>query len=350
MTGVADGESNLQRLEVILAAHGEAETAGFFENWRVGHRTLAHSAEVMHLPLVLRWLICTLGALRKRFGRRAGSPHNAWTRAQAEALATKLKSMLDRPIVVRAAFASATPSAEAMIRRPTSAGQRIFVSMSPSDSRLSCGLLCHARARAAGGPDQTRVLARLWDDPEFVALNVRHVLAACGRWPGDPAPAEPASTALVLVLHGTLIQDPGGRTPQFHTGVTEKTHFADAMQAALSGLPNAEWGAVVPAYLNHDVAGTWSQPALGAVLEDLAARGIERLWVFPCDFLVTGGEITAGLQQTLATGPIGDTRLLPCLNDSPHFIDYLAARVMRAVAEPHRRWQCDACPGQRSGA
>jgi len=331
------------QLDIVLAAHGEAETAGFFENFRVGHRTLAHSAEVMRLPAPLRWMICTLGAVRKRFRRASGSPHNAWTRAQAAALARKLETALGESVTVRAAFASAEPSVEALIGRPCAAERRVFVSMMPSDSRLACGLICHALARSGVRSAQVQVLARLWDDPEFMALNAAHVRAACAAWPAG-AESERSKTALVLALHGTLVRDLRGRPPGFHAGLVEKSLFAAALQAALEADSDSPWSVVVSAYLNHAVGGHWTQPTVAAVLDDLSRQGFGRVWVFPCDYLVEGIEITGSLAATLAAAPVADTRLLPCLNDSPDFIDYLAARIQRALEHPADRWRCDPCP------
>ncbi len=331
-------------LEVVLAAHGEAESAGFFENWRVGQRTLAHSAEVMHLPAPLRWLICTLGALRKRLANRPGSPHNQWSRAQATALAERLSALLGEPVTVRAAFAASHPSAAAWLAGPAAARHRVAVSMSPSDSRLSCGLLCRALARAETESAHTQVLARLWDDPEFAALNARHVRAAVTAWPPDSGSCPASASALLLVFHGTLVKDRRGRTPGFHAGLAEKQHFAGALKAALAAQAHCLWDTVEIAYLNHEVAGQWTQPSVAAALGALHARCIRRVWVFACDFLVEGGEINGSLKQSLVTGPIADTRLLPCLNHSPDFIDYLARRIQRALDQPQARWQCDACP------
>ncbi len=339
-------ESGPEPLEVILAAHGEAESAGFFENWRVGHRTLAHSAEVLHLPAPLRWLICTVGALRKRLANRPGSPHNAWTRAQAAALAEKLHGVQGWPVRVHAAFASAQPLVERLMGQSTVAERRIVISMSPSDSRLSCGLLCHARAHAGAGAENTLVLARLWDDPDFAVLNACHIRTAVAAWPPCAQRSESGRTALMLVFHGTLVQDQRGRAPRFHTGLAEKQHFAAALRAALATQATQAdhpWELVETAYLNHEVAGNWTQPGVPAALAALHARGIQQVWVFACDFLVEGGEINGSLKRSLATGPIADVRLLPCLNDSPHFIDYLARRIQRAVAQPQSLWQCDAC-------
>ena len=305
---------------------------------------MAHSAEVMHLPAPLRWLICTLGALRKRLANRPGSPHNAWTRAQAAALQSVLRARLGEGVKVRAAFASSEPSVESLLAEPSSAQRRIVISMSPSDSRLSCGLLCRALARAGPRAECTPVLARLWEDPEFAALNARHAREARAAWPLDAGQDQGGRSALLLVFHGTLVQDQRGRTPDFHAGLAEKQHFARALQSELAEHVGPPWDEVVIAYLNHDVAGNWSQPSVATALEALHARGVNRVWVFPCDFLVEGGEINGSLKHSLATGPIADTRLLPCLNDSPEFIDYLASRIQRALNQPREWWLCDACP------
>ena len=327
-------------VEVILVAHGEAEGAGFFENFRVGQRTLAHSAEVMHLPAPLRWLICTLGALRKRFGQTAGSPHNAWTRAQAAALAARLEQRLDEPVAVLAAFASCPPLVKELIAQAPSARRRVYVSMSPSDSRLSCGLICHALQASGQGTKQAQVLARLWDDPAFVALNAAHARAGCVA----EGPARAEKTALVLAFHGTLVRDQSGQAPEFHNGLAEKQRFAADLRSALLAEADAPWVEVVPAYLNHDVAGSWTQPTVATVLDDLARRGFERVWAFACDYVVDSSEVIGGLAKALKASRVADARLLPCLNDSPDFIAYLADRVRQALETHPMSQTCDACP------
>lgn len=327
-------------LEIILAAHGEAESAGFFENFRVGQRTLAHSAQVMSLPAPLRWLICTFGALRKRIGNRPGSPHNAWTRAQATALAGSLESVLKAPVEVKPAFASCRPLLEALIAQSFTSKRRIFLSMSPSDSRLSCGLICHALQESGQHAGQVEVLARLWDDPEFLKVNAAHVRAECAA----AANSLVAKSALLLVFHGTLVSDRGGRPPSFHTGLAEKLHFAKALQTALLADADAPWTEAVPAYLNHDVAGSWTQPTVEAVLADLDRRGFERVWAFACDYLVDSSEVVGSLADKLAVGPIADARLVPCLNANPELIEFMARRVRAALGSRSGLALCDACP------
>jgi ferrochelatase len=354
-------------IEVILAAHGEAESSGFVENFRVGHRTLAHAAEVMRLPAPLRAVICLLAAFRKWRAGAPGSVHNARSRAQAEALAAKLEAALGERVEVRVAFASADPSVEGVLAHPPLAGRRVVISMIPSDSRLSCGVVCHALARR-GGRGETLMLARLWDDPAFIAVNAEHVRAhirahgttqisgTLSEPVGAPAsgqvhrpasglsPAVAGRTAILLALHGTLVRDAQGREPGFHAGLAEKIRFAQALKAALESRDGDPWRDVVPAYLNHGVGGTWTEPTVRQALAALSARGVERVWVFPCDYLVDGAEITGDLASAMAgggapgaptaTGSIRETRLIPPLNASAPFIDFLADRVVRALAEP----------------
>ncbi len=329
---------------MVLAGHGEGESSSILEQWQVGARTLAHAAEVMRLPLPLRWVISGLGAIRKRLSGWAGSPHNRWTRAQAAALARALEARLGEPVPVRAAFASSEPLFEELIAESHAACRRVFVSMTPSDSRLSCGLLCRALVEQGAGAAQAVVLARLWDDPGFVELNAAHVLTSCLAWPGQAQTRETPPTALVLALHGTLVRGRDGRPPGFHTGQAEKEHFSAALRFALASEPAPPWHEVHAAYLNHAVGGTWTQPTVQAVLDELSARGFRRAWVFACDYLVESAEIRGELATTLADGPIPDARLLPCLNDSPLFIDFLAARVQQALEMPEGPWRCDPCP------
>ena len=149
---------------------------------------------------------------------------------------------------------------------------------------------------------------------------------------------------MVLVFHGTLVRDQAGRTPRFHNGLAEKRHFASELQAALLADADAPWREVIPAYLNHDVAGSWTEPTVAQVLDELAQRGFERVWAFACDYVVDSSEVVGSLAQSLSAAAIPDARLLPCLNDDPSFIAFLADRVQQALQAPGVSQICDACP------
>lgn len=89
----------------------------------------------------------------------------------------------------------------------------------------------------------------------------------------------------------------------------------------------------------------WCQPFTDATLAQLPSMGVKRLLVlcpaFVADCLETLEEIaTAGREIFLAAG--GESfRQIPCLNDQPAYIEFLAGRVMRWLEERessgHRR-------------
>jgi len=325
----------MKRIRVVLAAHGEAESAGFRENFQVSRRTLAHAAEVMRLPAPLRLVICTLGGLRKRWKGGRGSPHNENSRRQAAALQSVLDEQGGAEYRVEAAFASSPPLFEQHLALPDGFDHQVVVSMIPTDSRLSCGLICHALC-SAPGQDRTQnsVVARMWDDPDLIAIHREHVAA---HFPLTP-PVSPC--CLVLVLHGTVVRDRNGDPPGFHAGVDEKDRYGEALKEALMAVPDRPWQRVELAYLNHGVGGQWSSPTLDELMKRLAEEGVRSVVAYPCEHLVDGGE-TTGLPDVLAASAVPETHCLPCLNDQLEFMRYLAERVRAAAGRQDR---CDPCP------
>jgi len=82
-------------MSVMLAAHAEAETTGFFENYQVSlHTLLRRASEIIPVPLPLRYFISFSSSVRKKIaGKRAGSPQNPLTRLQSCALQTHLDAI-----------------------------------------------------------------------------------------------------------------------------------------------------------------------------------------------------------------------------------------------------------------
>jgi len=332
----------VRRFRVILAAHGEAPSAGLRENFRVSWHTLAHAAEVIPLPAPLRLAISGAGAVRKRLAGGPGSPHNANTREQASALQAQLADVADGAFHVQAAFASCPPYLEDTILARGDAERQLILSMIPTDSRLSCGLACYAlRDVAPELRERTTILARLWDDSALIALQRDHIVA---RFP-SVSPAR--NSCLVLVLHGTIVRDSKGCPPGFHTGASEKDAYGDSLRSALLAVPNRPWQRVELAYLNHGVGGEWSRPTLPELLPRLASEGVDCVVAYPCEHLVEGTE-TLGLSTVLAASAIAETHALECLNTSTAFIDYLADLVRAAVAAENPSRCCDCCPLART--
>jgi ferrochelatase len=328
----------VRRIRVLLAAHGEAEGTGVVENFRVSWHTLSHASEVMRLPFPLRVLICTFGSLRKRFSGRPGSPHNRNTRAQAAALEAKLNHAGGVEYRVEPVFASAPPYVDDSLAPPEGVDEQVVLNMIPTDSRLSCGLGCHA-LMASPGParERTRVIARLWESTELIAVHVAHIAAHF------PAVRPDQDCCLVLALHGTVVRDEQGRPPAYHSGEAEKTAYGEALRDALMAMPDRPWQRVELAYLNHGVGGQWSSPTLPELMARLGEEGVDCAVAYACEHLVDGGE-TIYLPEALAAGPVPETHCLPCLNSSPEFIGLLAARVHDVATREPVALCCDPCP------
>ncbi|MEE4295548.1 MAG: ferrochelatase [Wenzhouxiangella sp.] len=331
-------EKRRPTIRVILAAHGEAETAGFLENFLVGWRTLGHAAEVMRLSAPLRLAICTMHGLRKRLTRQSGSPHNANTRNQAKALELSLASQNGAQFIVDSAFASASPSLNDQIDKASEFDQQVVVSLIPSDSRLSCGLFCHALLEAPKHLQQNNVvLSRLWESSELIDIHCAHIEARC------PPVESGGPSCLLLVLHGTLVRDQQGQKPHFHTGEAEKTFYGQALRAALMSQPEKRWDRIEIAFLNHGVGGQWSAPTLDETLSRLEKEGVNHLVAYACEHLVDGSE-TAQLAARLNQSAIAQTHCLPSLNSDPDLIDFLAKRLQSALQQPRTAMCCDPCP------
>jgi len=327
-----------KHIRILLAAHGEGETSGFADNFRISWHTLSHAAEVMRLPAPLRLLICTFGALRKRLGGGSGSPHNANTRAQAAALETRLNKNAGDYYRVEPVFASAPPYLDDSIGLPEGVERQLILNMIPTDSRLSCGLGCHALAATPGcARERTHIVARFWESPELVDVHCDHVVEHFPLLESDQ------ETCLVLVLHGTIVRDERGQAPAFHTGETEKSAYGDALKSALLAMTDRPWQRVEIAYLNHGVGGEWSSPTLPNLLTRLGGEGVQRAVVYACEHLVDGGE-TLGLPKLLEASPIPETHCLPCLNASAPFIEFLADRICSMASDPVPDLRCDPCP------
>jgi ferrochelatase len=227
---------------------------------------------------------------------------------------------------VQAAFGSAVPYIEELLDRAGSEVEgRVILSMTPIDSRLSCGRLCH-HLLATPGEAPARVIARLWDDSRFLAVNLAHLFSQL------ELPARATRCALVLVLHGTLVRDGRGRVPAFHTGLEETKTYAARLREAIATDARTPFARIEVAFLNHDVGGEWTRPTLSEVLEDLAADGVDAVAAYPCEYLVDGSDTVGKVAAILRGGPIAISQRVACLNDSPAFIDYLALRVEEALA------------------
>ncbi|NTW50323.1 MAG: ferrochelatase, partial [Chlorobiales bacterium] len=323
-----------KRIAVIVTAHGEAESASVKEHYQVAKHTIEHVAQVMQIPTPVRAFVPIAAGLGNGIKwRKDGyrSPHNEITRAQAQRIASRLSELYDTPGIefdVRACFGASSPYVEDVLKDTKDYDGQVIVSMTPIDSRLSCGLICYHVAGSYTPKEfaKVRVISRHWDDENLISIYKDHIF-------GERKKIQDLDErrVLALVLHGTVVRDAKGGDPGFHAGLDETYSFAERMKAAVLADPRNHYGRVVIAYLNHAVGGEWTRPSFEETLETLQKEDIKELALFPCGYFADGGETTGRAKILLSAAKIRNVIYIDCINTAPAFIDLLAKRVITAT-------------------
>ncbi|NTV66701.1 MAG: ferrochelatase [Chlorobaculum sp.] len=319
-----------KRMAVVLVAHGEAETAGFLDNYRVSLHTLHRASEVIPVPVPLRHFISFSSSVRKKISKKtSGSPQNPLTRLQARALQVHLDGMdADVEFEVTAAFSASVPSVETVLEERRGYDGVIVAPMAPVDNAMSCGLLCkHLSKRCS--PDElarTRVIGRLWEDETLHRVYLDYLLGSGRALPSGPK----ERNALMLLFHGTLVEDRNGAPPAFHTGHAETVEFARRLADLIESDLRTPWGTVTTAFLNHDVGGKWSTPSFEEAVRMLPGKGFGHVSLFAAGYFSDGNETIHRESALTAIEPSLHVETIPCLNDSPHLIACLAGRIVTA--------------------
>jgi ferrochelatase len=327
----------VKTIAVVLVAHGEAETSGFFENYHVSRHTLDRASTVMHIPPLLRQAISVSSSLKKkmRAGSAAGSPQNRLTRAQV----VSLQEHLDRHrasssgirFEVRAAYSASEPYVEDVLADTREYDGRIVVPMAPVDNALICGVLCAHLADVCTPRElaRNRVVGRLWTDGALHRAYLDHLFESGRAMPVTKR----EHNVLMLLFHGTIIRDRNGAVPAFHTGHIETEAFSGRLTSVIESDPRNPWGRILTAFLNHDVGGEWSTPSFGDVCKTVGSSGCRHVSLFAAGYFSDGNETIHQATQLAASKPSFKVESIPCLNDSPAFSSYLAGKVIGATSQ-----------------
>lgn len=327
----------VKKIAVVLVAHGEAETTGFIENYRVSLHTLSRASTIIPVPVPLRHFISFSSSLKKRVaGTRSGSPQNPLTRLQAERLQTHLDqyaSVLNTKISfeVMASFSASEPCVERVLEKTRAYDGRIVVPMAPVDNAMSCGLLCDHLASEALPEElaRTRVVGRLWGDTSLHHAVLDHLFSE-----NSPLPSgSKEKNVLMLLFHGTLVEDRNGQVPSFRTGHEESLLFSRRLTALVESDERNPWGTVMTAFLNHDVGGKWSSPSYEEACRVLDRRGFRDVSLFAAGYFSDGNETVHRAGKLAESRPTLTVRTIPCMNDAPAFISCLAGKVIAATRQ-----------------
>jgi ferrochelatase len=327
----------VKKMAVILVAHGEAETSGFFENYRVSRHTLERASTLMHIPPLLRQVISVSSSLKKKIhaGSAAGSPQNRLTRAQA----VTLQEHLDRHrasssgirFEVRAAYSASEPYVEDVLADTKGYDGRIVVPMAPVDNALICGVLCAHLADVCTPLElsRNRVIGRLWTDGALHQAYLDHLFENGRAMPVSKR----EQNVLMLLFHGTIIRDSNGAVPAFHTGHVETDAFSRQLTSVIESDSRNPWGKITTAFLNHDVGGEWSSPSFGEACMTVSRSGCRHVSLFAAGYFSDGNETIHQATRLAAATPALQVESIPCLNDSPAFSSFLAGKVIGAASQ-----------------
>ncbi|NTW70285.1 MAG: ferrochelatase [Chlorobiaceae bacterium] len=328
-----------EKIAVILAAHGEAETNRFRENYRVTLRTLEHASQVMPIPSLLQHSIAASSSLKKIIRARTDprcSPQNSITRNQAAALQHYLDrySSPDCPdFEVHAAFSASYPSVESLIEKSRHYAGQIIVSMAPVDSSLSCGLLCSWLKSSIDPAElgKIKVISRLWDDDQLHQVYLNHLFGSSVEAANGHSVTKDDNRLLLLLFHGTLVTDMNGEIPSFQTGLEGTLNFAERLRSLILRDSRNPYGRVMAVYLNHDVGGTWTQPSFSEICLQLQKENSLSADLFAGGYFSDGNETIRRADELRSTTMVKAASLIPCVNCSEEFISLLASRVVTAA-------------------
>jgi ferrochelatase len=329
------------KIAVILAAHGEAETTRFMENYRVTRQTLAHASQVMPISNSLQKAISVTSSLKKLIRSRTNaqsSPHNRITRDQVVAIQQHLDASPSSErfaFEVYAAFSASPPYVENIIEQTRFYDGQVIVSMSPVDNTLSCGQLCSYLA-ASRSPEElvkVKVLSRFWSDEKLYSMYCDYLFKEAPEHYRARAAVKEEKKVLLLLFHGTLVKDAKGNLPLFRTGREETMRFAERLQKIIMDDPRNSYGRIMTVYLNHNVGGEWTKPSFEEISAMLKREGSVVVDLFGCGYFADGNETIHRANELLSSSAVKEAASIPCVNSNPAFTDYLASKVNDAARQ-----------------
>ncbi len=306
---------------VVLLTYGEPPAASLADQFAYSWRILFGLTRLV--APIPTWLVPIL-ALRRALLRtsawileRYRSPIEAITRAQARGLADALAERApDRAWRVDVAYEFRDPTLEAVLAGLREGEGATVVPMYLAESEFTHELSRRRLAEAGGARSRVRVVPAL-DAEALAELSARHVERELER----RGVASGTEWALVLAAHGTLVDPPR----PMNTGREATEEVARGIARRLEG----RFGAIVPAWLNHAMGGTWTAPAAHDAVRRLADEGYRRIVYFPYGFVADNAESQLeGRVLLRAERRLEEVVHLPCLNAGRHYLDALAAAVL----------------------
>ncbi len=321
------------KIDVVLITYGEPETTSFFQQWNYSNRILYKLTRLV--APIPKPVVPFLGAWRG-YGRKKtwlaeqyASPLESITQRQGLAIQKRLENRGDgHTWRVHIAYEFRDPSLHDLLNRikDTNCDELILVPMYLAISDFTTGI----------SQSDFRIFQEKYHRPfpesqtvTFRACHkeIAHVMAETIRKRIRELGLTPhwcQNAGLLLGCHGTVMTPPPGIAD---AGYCDTKQAYDNLEEELRG----EFKAVGIGWLNHRLGGEWTTPTLESSAKSMIEQGIRDFVYFPFGFLADNAETQLEGRIVLRNLGIQTYHHLPCLNDDPEFMRFLAEKIAESM-------------------
>ena len=258
-----------------------------------------------------------------------GSPIRRFTEQQAGALEARLMrdGVNARCVVAMRYWHPFTAEAIAQLQ-DAGVDQVVLLPLYPQYSSTTTGSSLNEWRRRWTGAVPTPCVTTFYRNPMYIAAVVERIDEALARFPHPPA------VQLIFSAHGVPVSVIEKGDP--YQGQIEETVSLVMEQGGWSNDHRL-------CYQSKVGAGRWLEPSLRQTLRQLASKKRREVCLVPISFVSdhveTLGEIDHHARQEALLLGIERFEMTRGLNDSPTFIQALAASVLAAISEPGAKVQ-----------
>lgn len=299
-------------------------------------REFLSDRRVIDLPRAVWWPILHGIVLRRRPARSAelyrrvwtsaGSPLLVTSRAQADALRERLEAETGQRVVTAVAMRYGRPSTEAAIDdlMRKGADRIVALPMYPQYASATTGSSVEELFRVLGSRrviPPINVVGPYFDDPGYISALAAVTRDALARHPSPPE-------RVILSFHGLP-----KRYVDLGDPYLQHCEETARLLATALGLPEQS---VMHVFQSRFGREPWLQPYADETIKALPQQGVTRVAVicpgFTADCLETLEEMGMTNREAFMHAGGQDYTMVPCLNESPEWLDTMTRLVAAASA------------------
>ncbi|MFB3786595.1 MAG: ferrochelatase [bacterium] len=316
-------------IDVILLTYGEPEKSAFREQWRYSNRILNKLTRLV--APIPKFVVPLLGAyrgytrMRLWRERNYGSPLETITQRQTQGLREVLtENAYGQEWRLSVAFEFRDPSLEDILAslRTQNPEKIVLVPLYLPISDFTTGISRrdyhrfqekHGRPLPEPGLVTFRACHR-----ELAAVSADYLREQVAR--RGLSGAQKKETGLLLGCHGTVMIPPPGIQD---AGYCDTKQMYDDLEELLA----PEFQAVGIGWLNHRLGGEWTRPTLEESAKAMLELGVRQFVYYPFGFLADNAETQLEGRTVLNNLGMTEYHHIPCLNDDPIFLRFLARKI-----------------------